>query len=393
VSGVVGAINEDIKRQERRFKVIEIQEQWDTVGLIFISPKELTNLLSRLLPQILSFSFPHYPLPSTSSLQVLVTASRKFEKEGPLIKVCRKGPKSREFVLFNDLLIYGVHKMASSEKRCLHRKLDLGELFVVDSGQAEKTFVLATRSKSFVVQCVDMAEKKAWMAAFACCFAEMEKTVLYGKNRIISKDHRLTHVGLWMVREGEMVRESYLMPPDMPKDKTYGFLSFQDLRLIVDPQGPDRSSMGKRVLSRILRRGASLSRFNFKVQSENPVPCENVSPDDLHGAGDSDDDDDVSTFSDALSACSSASVSPYDFDSADTREGGIGVHGFPVTTTTRTTTTTTPLTGDATATDPTSSTGIGMTRPGMRRTSLDTVAPGALNDVGFQTASGFIDGR
>jgi len=33
VSGVVGAINEDIKRQEKRFKVIEIQERWDTVRL------------------------------------------------------------------------------------------------------------------------------------------------------------------------------------------------------------------------------------------------------------------------------------------------------------------------------------------------------------------------
>ena len=31
MSGVVGAINEDIKRQEKRFKVIEIQERWDTV--------------------------------------------------------------------------------------------------------------------------------------------------------------------------------------------------------------------------------------------------------------------------------------------------------------------------------------------------------------------------
>jgi len=324
------------------------------------------------------------PLPPSSE-QVLVTASRKFEKEGPLIKVCRKGPKTREFVLFNDLLIYGAHKMASSEKCALHRKLDLGELFVVDSGEAEKTFVLATRPKSFVVQCVDMAEKKAWMAAFASCFAEMEKTVLYGKNRTINKDHRLTHVGLWMVREGDMVRESYLMPPDMPEDKTYGFLNFQDLRLIVDPQGPDRGSVGKRVLSRILRRGASLSKFNFLVQSENPVPCEHVSPDDTNGAGDSDDDDE-STFADALSPCSSASVSPCDFDVADTRGGaGVGVHGFPVTAT--------AAAAAATATGPNSSTATGTTTTGMRRTSLDTVAPGVLNDVGFQTASGFIDGR
>jgi len=276
--------------------------------------------------------------------------------------------------------------MASSEKCSLHRKLDLGELFVVDSGEAEKTFCLATRSKSFVVQCVDMAEKKAWMAAFASCFAEMKKTVLYGKNRTINNDHRLTHVGLWMVREGDMVRESYLMPPDMPEDKTYGFLNFQDLRLIVDPQGPDRGSVGKRVLSRILRRGASLSQFNFKVQSENPVPCEHVSPDDTHGAGDSDDDDE-STFADALSPCSSASVSPCDFDL-------VGVHGFPVTTTNTAAAAATAAAATATgSSSSSSSTATRTTTTGMRRTSLDMVAPGVLNDVGFQTASGFIDGR
>lgn len=46
----------------------------------------------------------------------LVTASRKHEREGELIKMCRKGPKRFIFVLFNDLLIYGAQKLASSEK-------------------------------------------------------------------------------------------------------------------------------------------------------------------------------------------------------------------------------------------------------------------------------------
>lgn len=71
--------------------------------------------------------------------------------------------------------------------------------------------------------------------------------------------------------------QSYLLP-ELPAGTTYGFLDFTDLRLIVDPlaTGPDRGSVGKRVMSRILRRGASLSQFNFKVQPERPVPCESV---------------------------------------------------------------------------------------------------------------------
>ena len=47
----------------------------------------------------------------------LITASRKHEKEGSLIKMCRKGPKKFLFVLFNDLLIYGAQKtLTASEK-------------------------------------------------------------------------------------------------------------------------------------------------------------------------------------------------------------------------------------------------------------------------------------
>ena len=47
---------------------------------------------------------------------LLVTASRKHEREGELVKMCRKGPKKFIFVLFNDLLIYGAQRMSNSEK-------------------------------------------------------------------------------------------------------------------------------------------------------------------------------------------------------------------------------------------------------------------------------------
>lgn len=45
----------------------------------------------------------------------LVTASRKHEREGELVKMCRQGPKRFIFVLFNDLLIYGAQKLASEK--------------------------------------------------------------------------------------------------------------------------------------------------------------------------------------------------------------------------------------------------------------------------------------
>lgn len=74
-----------------------------------------------------------------------------------------------------------------------------------------------------------------------------------------------------------MVRENYLLPP-LPPGQTYGLLDFADLRLIVDPHatGPDRGSVGTRVMSKVLRRGGNLSQYNFKVQPEHPVPCEAV---------------------------------------------------------------------------------------------------------------------
>lgn len=122
----------------------------------------------------------------------------------------------------------------------------------------------------------------------------MAHTVVYGKkHRVLKADHRpLGSVSLWMVREGEMVRESYLLPA-MPPDQTYGLLDFSDLRLVVDPHaptGPDArggssSSMGRRVVSRILRRGADLSAYNFRVQPEQPVPCEAVAQEAVAGDG------------------------------------------------------------------------------------------------------------
>ena len=38
-------------------------------------------------------------------VQALMVAGRIFIREGMLWKVCRKGPKKRQFFLFNDILV------------------------------------------------------------------------------------------------------------------------------------------------------------------------------------------------------------------------------------------------------------------------------------------------
>ena len=42
-----------------------------------------------------------------NSHQVLLVPGRIFIRDGALWKVCRKGPKKRQFFLFNDVLVYG----------------------------------------------------------------------------------------------------------------------------------------------------------------------------------------------------------------------------------------------------------------------------------------------
>ena len=39
--------------------------------------------------------------------QVLLVPGRIFIRDGVLWKVCRRGPKKRQFFLFNDVLVYG----------------------------------------------------------------------------------------------------------------------------------------------------------------------------------------------------------------------------------------------------------------------------------------------
>lgn len=110
VSGVVNSINEDIKRQEKRFKV------GGSVGRCFVWGRARTPWGLTDWPDNLSLQTQQQVMEVQERFDTaLVTAARKHEKEGELVKMCRQGPKRFIFVLFNDLLIYGAQKLTSEK--------------------------------------------------------------------------------------------------------------------------------------------------------------------------------------------------------------------------------------------------------------------------------------
>jgi FYVE/RhoGEF/PH domain-containing protein 5/6 len=91
---------------------------------------------------------------------------RIFIKEGTLMKVCRKEPKPRYFVLFEDLLVYGESGVLSYS---IHRCLDLAKTSVKDvedSSVMENAFEIYSTGKSFVVFADNVGEKKSWLNSF-----------------------------------------------------------------------------------------------------------------------------------------------------------------------------------------------------------------------------------
>jgi hypothetical protein len=64
-----------------------------------------------------------------------VSASRLFVKEGPLQKVCRNGTRRFQFVLFNNLLVYGSETLMGKwgkQQYRMNRAIDLQRCFIVD---------------------------------------------------------------------------------------------------------------------------------------------------------------------------------------------------------------------------------------------------------------------
>jgi len=117
-----------------------------------------------------------------SSPKNLLTPDRKFIREGPLIKICRKEPKKRWFFLFNDALVYASvvqlggdkeSKQSFYREKAGHHHYKFHRMIPFDGKVALKdkiptadipyAFDIISEGKSFTVVCQTELEKDIWM--------------------------------------------------------------------------------------------------------------------------------------------------------------------------------------------------------------------------------------
>jgi len=107
----------------------------------------------------------------TGNVPDLRTPGRAYVREGYLIKLCRKIPKKRWFVLFNDALMYGAKEKDERDAKVkFHRLITLSSNSRVKdipdkTGSTPNGFQIVTTLKSFVVFAESPELKKAWMDA------------------------------------------------------------------------------------------------------------------------------------------------------------------------------------------------------------------------------------
>jgi len=105
----------------------------------------------------------------------LAVPGRVLVGEGVLTKMCRKKPKSRQFFLFNDILVYG-NIVISKKKYNKQHIIPLEEVKLEnceDDGQLANGWFIRTASKSFAVYAATQIEKKEWMAHITKCIDDL----------------------------------------------------------------------------------------------------------------------------------------------------------------------------------------------------------------------------
>eukprot|EP01114_Cavostelium_apophysatum_P020568 TRINITY_DN6934_c0_g1_i2.p1 TRINITY_DN6934_c0_g1~~TRINITY_DN6934_c0_g1_i2.p1 ORF type:complete len:939 (+),score=251.24 TRINITY_DN6934_c0_g1_i2:1960-4776(+) len=99
----------------------------------------------------------------------LKTPGRYFVRDGSLIKLCRKIPKPRWFVLFNDALMYGSReKEDTNSKVKFHRLINLSDSSQVRDipdmkNSTPNGFQIITNFKSFIVYADSSELKRSWL--------------------------------------------------------------------------------------------------------------------------------------------------------------------------------------------------------------------------------------
>ncbi|XP_026763105.2 pleckstrin homology domain-containing family F member 2 isoform X2 [Galleria mellonella] len=110
-----------------------------------------------------------------SSGQPLAEQGRVLVGEGVLTKMCRKKPKSRQFFLFNDILVYG-NIVINKKKYNKQHVIPLEEVkleSLKDEGYNRNGWLIRTASKSFAVYAATATEKEEWMAHIEKCIEDL----------------------------------------------------------------------------------------------------------------------------------------------------------------------------------------------------------------------------
>ncbi|XP_044744611.1 pleckstrin homology domain-containing family F member 2 isoform X1 [Coccinella septempunctata] len=110
-----------------------------------------------------------------SSGQPLGVPGRVLVGEGVLTKMCRKKPKTRQFFLFNDILVYG-NIVINKKKYNKQHIIPLEEVkleSLEDDNQYRNGWLIRTTSKSFAVYAATATEKTEWMAHINKCIEDL----------------------------------------------------------------------------------------------------------------------------------------------------------------------------------------------------------------------------
>uniref|UniRef100_A0A1A9ULM8 FYVE-type domain-containing protein n=1 Tax=Glossina austeni TaxID=7395 RepID=A0A1A9ULM8_GLOAU len=105
----------------------------------------------------------------------LAISGRVLVGEGVLTKMCRKRPKSRQFFLFNDILVYG-NIVIGKKKYNKQHIMPLEEVSlenIEDCSQYRNGWLIRTTTKSFVVYAATATEKQEWMAHIHKCVEDL----------------------------------------------------------------------------------------------------------------------------------------------------------------------------------------------------------------------------
>lgn len=105
----------------------------------------------------------------------LAVPGRVLVGEGVLTKMCRKRPKSRQFFLFNDILVYG-NIVIGKKKYNKQHIMPLEEVSletIADNSQYSNGWYIRTTTKSFVVYAATSTEKQEWMAHINKCVEDL----------------------------------------------------------------------------------------------------------------------------------------------------------------------------------------------------------------------------